>query len=139
MAFKTTEEIDQTGDKLSREHRLNLQCPPMKWTGWKYCGYDVMARKEDMVKDWDAGFVAQICWYKMRDAGTSTAEYGYYVNLPGMQSGKFVPGGTFEIGYDTMRADTPSKDIDAMIETGWQKLIALVKEEEGVDISEHRT
>ena len=140
MAFKTIEEIDEAGDKLGGEYRLNLQCPPTKWTGWKYCGYDVTARKEEMVKDWDAGFVAQVIWYKMRGSCGSQwpAEYGYYVNLPDMQSGKFTPGGSFDIGHERMMANAPAEDVETMVEAGWNKLVAIVKDKEGIDISKLR-
>ena len=131
VEFKSEAEIDKFGDDLGRAHGLKLQHPPAKWTGWKYCGYAYPT--SDGIRRWDDGFVSQLVWYKLREDRTS--ECGYYVNLPGMQSGKFYPGGTFDIGDQRVTADTRPKEINQMIVRGWEQLVALVKEAEGIDIA----
>jgi hypothetical protein len=125
MAFTTIEEMEAFGDKITVEHgfKFNVDAKRAKWTGWKYGG------------SLNDGFCAQLVWYK-RD--TSRVLYGYYVNMPGMQSGKFMPGACFDIGDQRVRQDTPLEELDAMIDLGWEQLVELVKKEEGIDISNLR-
>jgi hypothetical protein len=144
MAFTTKQEIDSFGDKITVEHgfKFNVDGTRAKWTGWKYGGWDTYSI-DHPVRDWDEGFCAQLVWYRYGDdpsleRGWKKILYGYYVNMPGMQCGRFVKGACFDIGDQRVRESTPPSEIDAMIEAGWKQLIELVQREEGVDISSLR-
>lgn len=144
MAFASEQEIEEFGEKITREHgfKFNVDGTRPKWTGWKYGGWANYDRPDEPhVRDYSEGFCAQLVWYKW---GTRTGAtepsvlYGYFVNLPGMQADRFERGACFDIGDQRVRQDTPPEELDAMIEAGWKKLIELVKKEEGVDISNLR-
>lgn len=55
---------------------------------------------------------------------------GVYVNLPGMEGGRFAPAERFDIGTERIHLDNvpPSEEIEAMLVAGLEKLNALIEE-----------
>jgi hypothetical protein len=69
--------------------------------------------------DDDVGYVAQFLLTK--------AEGGpyYYVNIPGMQSGRFEKGDNFDIGTERIYPNIQQDELESILETGWQKILDI--------------
>jgi hypothetical protein len=92
----------------------------VKFTGWK--------------GDSESGYVAQWIWYK--DYGTKNSTF-YYVNLPGGEMGTCRGADNFDIGTERIRGPLVTPDhIRQMVEYGKMLLYEMVKEKEGIDISQ---
>jgi hypothetical protein len=106
----------------------------LKFTGWKNRAYHT---EYDKPPYRDEGFVAQWIYNEGKptryDLDTKKLFRGrnFYVNLPGMQSGEYVAGGTLQIGTERVYADTPKEEIIRLVTEGKAKMMALL-EKEGV-------
>jgi hypothetical protein len=136
--FASLSEMDAVADTLysySRPVIVNL-FPGLAFTGWKNRHYDVAV---DLPPYVDEGFVAQWLYREGKpvrhDLETGKTQFGrnWYVNLPGMQSGEYVAGGTLQIGTERVYADTPKEEIIRLVTEGKAKLIAMLQKE-GVQV-----
>ena len=73
------------------------------------------------------GEVAQILWWPGMEAYQESPENHvfYYVNLPGMQVGRYSKGDTFDLGTATV-TDEPKDELRRMFSEGLRKLIDFV-------------
>lgn len=122
--FNNVTEIEIASDKLYNycpQRNLNPggEKYPWRFTGWKYDGYNFMTDDPPRL---DGAFVAQWIYY-VKPLGI-----GYYVNLPGMQSGYLRSGGLLEIGAERVHAATSKEEIIRLVTEGKEKLLALLKE-----------
>lgn len=127
VTFSSVAEIDAASD------RLYNYCPQFGasvWPGFRFTGwkYDSQNFNTDDPPKMDSGFVAQ--WlYSDGDGGRN-----WYVNLPGMQCGEYIKGGTLTIGTERVYADASKEEIVRLVTEGKAKLVALL-EKEGVKIA----
>ena len=50
----------------------------------------------------------------------------FYVNLPGMQAGRYQKGDEFYIGDERVYSNTPPEEIERLLKLGLKKLLLLV-------------
>jgi hypothetical protein len=136
--FASLSEMDAVADTLYSYSRpvIGDLFPGLKFTGWKNRAYDPVLDKPPYA---DEGFVAQWIYNEGKptryDLDTKKLFRGrnFYVNLPGMQSGEYMAGGTLQIGTERVYADTPKEEIIRLVTEGKAKLIAMLQEE-GVQV-----
>lgn len=104
-----------------------------QWTTWKprlsRQFYEATAINEKMdPPSKPLGFVGQ--WFscvRMPSGDVVVA----YVNLPGLEAGIVFPSDKFNIGTESVNADTPPKELELLIERGYEKLAEMVDFESG--------
>ncbi len=99
------------------------------FTGWKtdktgqtMSDDHIRAAAERDFEPAEVGFVAQWVWYEF-----VTGER-FYVNLPGMENGKFKDGETFYIGTERATLLTPKEEIARLVKAGREELERLASE-----------
>ena len=116
-------EIDKIADRLWFFCRQPTEYP-WKFTGWKWGPMDYVKQIPlPAVPGEPAGFVAQWCYYEGKDS-----PWGWYVNLPGFQSGRFTKGGSFDIGSERVTGDETQEQIVQLVTEGKHRLLKLLKE-----------
>ncbi len=69
----------------------------------------------------ELGFVGQWLYVASKDGPF------FYVNLPGMQAGRFQKGEELYIGDERVYSNTPPEEIERLLKLGLEKLMLLVK------------